>query len=112
MGPGARCPGIARYSKEEATEYLEALEGEDTHHMAEECGDTLFTLLASIAAAEAAGIFSYQDVLERAHEKMIRRHDHVFGENKATTPEDRYKLEFLEIILYYASTRIYRVLLV
>ena len=79
---------FARYSKEEATEYLEALEGDDPLHMAEECGDTLFTLLASIAAAEAAGIFSYKDVLERAHEKMIRRHDHVFGENKATTPEE------------------------
>ena len=23
-----------------------------------------------------------------AHEKMVRRHDHVFGENKALSPED------------------------
>jgi uncharacterized protein YabN with tetrapyrrole methylase and pyrophosphatase domain len=79
---------FAGFLRDESAEYVEALEGDERAHMAEECGDTLFTLLASIAAAEEAGLFTYREVLEKAHKKMIRRHDHVFGEVKAQTPEE------------------------
>lgn len=79
---------FAEYHVEESAEYVEALDGDDHHHMAEECGDALFTLLASVAAAEAEGLFTYEEMLRYAHEKMVRRHDHVFGAEKATTPEE------------------------
>lgn len=79
---------FARYHVEESREYVEALEGDDAAHMREECGDALFTLLASVAAAEAEGLFTFEAMLRTAHEKMVRRHDHVFGENKARTPEE------------------------
>lgn len=79
---------FAEYHIEESAEYIEALDGDDYHHMAEECGDALFTLLASVAAAEAEGLFTYESMLRLAHEKMVRRHDHVFGEEKAQTPEE------------------------
>jgi len=79
---------FAGFLRNESEEYIEALAGDDPVHMAEECGDTLFTLLASIAAAEEAGLFTYRQVLECAHDKMIRRHDHVFGDVKAETPEE------------------------
>jgi len=48
----------------------------------------LFTLLAAAAAAEHEERFTIHDALEKAHEKMIRRHGHIFGEHKAETPED------------------------
>ncbi len=79
---------FAAFSRGELDEYIEALEKADGHHAEEEFGDTLFTLLASAVAAEAEGRFSLEAALKRAHEKMIRRHDHVFGEDKARTPED------------------------
>lgn len=79
---------FAQYAVKEGDELVEALERQDNAHSEEEMGDTLFVLLASIAAAESEGRFTLASVLERAHEKMIRRHDHVFGENKAQTPED------------------------
>lgn len=79
---------FAQFHVEESREYVEALAGADTAHMAEECGDALFTLLASVAAAEAEGLFTFEEMLEMAHEKMIRRHDHVFGDVRATTPEE------------------------
>ncbi len=79
---------FAGFVHDESAEFVESLMGGDKKHMAEECGDTLFTLLATIAAAEEEGLFSYQEVLERAHEKMIRRHEHVFGDDKAQTPEE------------------------
>lgn len=79
---------FAVFSRGELEEYIEALESGDWGHSEEEFGDTLFTLLASAAAAEAEGSFSLESALRRAHEKMIRRHDHVFGDDKARTPED------------------------
>lgn len=79
---------FARFHVEESGEYVEALETSTAQHMCEECGDALFTLLASVAAAEAEGLFSYEEMLRMAHEKMIRRHDHVFGETKARSPEE------------------------
>ena len=79
---------FARYAVKEAEELIEALERGDDSHAEEELGDTLFVLLAAVAAAESEGRFSLASALERVHEKMIRRHDHVFGETKAQTPED------------------------
>jgi uncharacterized protein YabN with tetrapyrrole methylase and pyrophosphatase domain len=79
---------FAAYAREEAGELIEAIDADDNENMAEEFGDTLFTLLASAVAAEAEGRFTLLEALEQAHEKMIRRHEHVFGENRAGTAED------------------------
>ncbi len=79
---------FGRYAEEEAGEMVEALERDDRDHMEEEFGDTLFVMLATAAAAEEEGRFTLKSALQRAHEKMIRRHDHVFGEIRAATPED------------------------
>lgn len=78
---------FAHFATEEAQELVDAFEESD-ENIAEELGDTLFTLLATAAAAEEEGRFRMEDVLIRAHEKMIRRHDHVFGQKKAATPEE------------------------
>ncbi|HRI88016.1 MAG TPA: MazG nucleotide pyrophosphohydrolase domain-containing protein [Candidatus Hydrogenedentes bacterium] len=79
---------FAQYARKENDELIEALEKANNDNSEEEMGDTLFVLLASIACAEVEGRFSMQSVMERVHEKMIRRHDHVFGENKAQTAEE------------------------
>lgn len=78
---------FARYAAEEAGELVEAVDEDDNAHIAEEMGDTLFVLLASATAAEEEGRFSVKDVLAAAHEKMVRRHAHVFGEEKAESAE-------------------------
>ena len=79
---------FANYAKGEAEELIEALESNNNDHIAEEFGDTLFTLLATAAAAEEEGRFKLKDVLKKAHIKMIRRHEHVFGDERATTAEE------------------------
>lgn len=79
---------FAGYLADEAAEYVEALDAGDHAHAEEEFGDVLFVLLASAACAEGEGRFTLKNALRRAHEKMVRRHDHVFGENKARTPEE------------------------
>lgn len=83
-----RAIDFARYAGEEIGEYVEGLEKDDHDNAEEEFGDSLFVLLASMAAAEAEGRFDLRGAMMRAHEKMIRRHAHVFDKEKASTPEE------------------------
>jgi tetrapyrrole methylase family protein / MazG family protein len=80
---------FAGYLQEEAQELADAYaDPPDNDNIEEELGDCLFTLLASAAAAEEEGRYTLEDALRRIHEKMIRRHGHVFGGPEAATPED------------------------
>lgn len=79
---------FAQFAREEAAELVDACGQEDNAEIEEEWGDTLFTLLACAAAAEAEGRFQILGALEKAHAKMIRRHAHIFGGHVAHTPED------------------------
>ena len=79
---------FARFLADEVREQVEALDSGDNRHAREEFGDVFFTLLATAAAAEEEGRFRLGDALERIHEKMIRRHEHVFGDATAETAED------------------------
>ena len=79
---------FAAYARGEMDELCEALASGDNAHAEEEFGDCLFTLLACMAAAEAEGRFSLTGALSRAHEKMMRRHEHVFRSDRAATPEE------------------------
>jgi tetrapyrrole methylase family protein / MazG family protein len=79
---------FAKFAVEEAAEFRDACAGTDAAEIREEFGDAFFVLLAAAAAAEEEGLFTLKDAFAHAHEKMVRRHDHVFGENKAATPEE------------------------
>ncbi|HIJ73266.1 MAG TPA: hypothetical protein HPP83_04110 [Candidatus Hydrogenedentes bacterium] len=79
---------FAGFLREEAAELGEAFGADGNDAVAEEWGDTFFCLLATAAAAEAEGRFALRDALRATHDKMIRRHGHVFGEHVADTPDD------------------------
>jgi len=67
---------------EETYECLEAIDENDTAHIAEELGD-LFLLATMLSFMhEQDGKFTVADVLANVNEKLIRRHPHVFGEVK------------------------------
>lgn len=83
---------FSRHHEGEAAELRQAFESGDSAHAEEEFGDTFFTLLAAAAAAESEGRFTLQAALRKAHEKMIRRHEHVFGSEKAETAEDAIRI--------------------
>ncbi|MCL2805406.1 MAG: nucleoside triphosphate pyrophosphohydrolase [Treponema sp.] len=67
---------------EETYECLEAIDNNDTAHIAEELGDIflLATMLGYMFEQESK--FSVADVLTGINEKLIRRHPHVFGDVK------------------------------
>jgi len=73
---------------EEAQEVKEAVENEDYPNLCEELGDLFMDILMEIQIAHEAGLFDYQEVLDGAREKFIRRHPHVFGNISVNTPEE------------------------
>ena len=78
---------IKPYTLEETFEVFEAIDTGDDAGLTEELGDLLLqvVLYAQIAADE--GKFDLIPVVEGITQKMLRRHPHVFGRERAETAE-------------------------
>jgi len=74
---------LRTYLIEEAYEVLEALESRNDAKFAEEMGDLLLQIVFHSQMAQERGGFTISDVIREIHDKMIRRHPHVFGETRA-----------------------------
>ena len=76
------------YLLEEAYETAEALEKGIPERIKEELGDLLLQVALHAQIEAEAGRFDLGDVASALREKLIRRHRHVFGDVKATTPAE------------------------
>ena len=56
----------------------------------EELGDLLYTTLFIAMRGEQAGRLSLSRIFQRAQQKMVRRHPHVFGNRKAKNAQHAY----------------------
>src|SRR6201995_4223428 len=74
---------IAPYTIEEAYEVASAIQDGDYSALPGELGDLLFQVVFHARMAEEEGRFDFGDVVEAVTAKMIRRHPHVFGDEKA-----------------------------
>ena len=96
-----RCPwdqeqthvSLSRHALEEAYEVVEAItawaevEGTDAveavadaeEHLAEELGDLLFQVVFHATLGAERGAFTLADVARGIHDKLVRRHPHVFA---------------------------------
>src|SRR5438309_5814040 len=74
---------LRTYLIEEAYEVLEALESGNDAKFAEELGDLLLQIVFHSQIAREEGRFTVAEVIREIHDKMIRRHTHVFGETRA-----------------------------
>lgn len=74
---------LRTYLIEEAYEVLEALDTGNDAKFAEEMGDLLLQIVFHSQIASEEGRFTVADVIREIHDKMIRRHPHVFGEVRA-----------------------------
>src|SRR5882724_7572547 len=74
---------LRTYLIEEAYEVLEAMESGNDAKFAEEMGDLLLQIVFHSQMAQERGAFAISDVIREIHDKMIRRHRHVFGETHA-----------------------------
>jgi MazG family protein len=71
---------------EEAYEAFEAVEEAregQANELRDELGDLLFQIVFYAQVAKERGDFSINDVTNAIHEKMVRRHPHVFGDTSA-----------------------------
>jgi nucleoside triphosphate diphosphatase len=78
---------IAPYTIEEAYEVADAIERGDPQHLREELGDLLFQVAFHARMAEERGWFDFAAVARSIHEKLVRRHPHVFA-GTSPTPEE------------------------
>ena len=70
---------------EETYEVIDALDERDPEKIKEELGDLLFQIIFHAQLAREQGDFTIEDVIAANVEKMVRRHPHVFGTEKAET---------------------------
>jgi len=93
--PGTGCPWdlaqnfstIAPYTLEEAYEVADAIARGDVADLKEELGDLLLQVVFHARMAEEQGAFDFGDVVESITAKLIRRHPHVFGDERSQTAQ-------------------------
>ena len=73
---------------EECYEVVDAIEEGAPAKVRDELGDLLFQIIFHARIAEEAGQFTINDVITAIHEKMTRRHPHVFGDDKLSTDKE------------------------
>lgn len=76
---------------EEAYEAFEAVEAARTGQpdaLRDELGDLLFQIVFYAQVAKEQNEFTIDDVTAGIHDKMVRRHPHVFGEARADTADE------------------------
>lgn len=83
-----KMPALAGYIREEAEEVARAVESGKGEEIAEELGDLLFNIIFAARIGEEEGRFNIGSVLTGVRDKIVRRHPHVFGDAKASTPEE------------------------
>lgn len=75
---------LTRCLIEEVSETLEAIDEEDMELLEEELGDLLLQVVFHSQIAKENGNFDLEDVARGISDKLIRRHPHVFGDEKGT----------------------------
>src|SRR5215469_13128497 len=88
-----RCPwdreqtltDVTKYLIEEAYEVADAIARGDPLAIADELGDLLVQVLFAAVMAEQEGRFTFASLPQRAADKLVRRHPHVYAGGKAET---------------------------
>src|SRR3954462_13055767 len=70
---------------EEAYEVVEAIDEGADDELAAELGDLLLQVVFHSDIASAESRFTVKDVIDKLKDKLVRRHPHVFGGEKAET---------------------------
>lgn len=76
---------------EEAYEVIQAIEEHDAEELKEELGDLLFQIIFASQISNEQGEFNVEDVVNQLYYKLVRRHPHVFGDEKAKNAEEAVK---------------------
>ena len=93
-GPGGcpwdckqQLPDLKPYVIEEAYEVVDAIDRDDRMALVEELGDLLLQVVFVAEITRAEGTFDVYDSITAIHDKLVRRHPHVFGDVEANDAE-------------------------
>lgn len=93
-GPGGcpwdrkqQLPDLKPYVIEEAYEVVDAIDRGDRSALVEELGDLLLQVVFVAEITRAEGTFDVYDSITAIHDKLVRRHPHVFGDVEASDAE-------------------------
>lgn len=79
---------LKKYLIEETYEVLEVIDLNDKKRLCEELGDLLLQIVFHAQIASEDNEFDINDVITGICRKMVQRHTHVFGTDKADTAEE------------------------
>ncbi len=79
---------MIEHLREESEEVVQAVQKDDMDNLEEELGDLILQGVFYAQMAREQDLFTIRDVLERLNRKLIKRHPHVFGEEKAENAEE------------------------
>ena len=79
---------IVPHTVEEAYEVADAIERDNMVDLKDELGDLLFQVIFYAQMAKEQGLFDFNDVVEGLNNKLVRRHPHVFSEQKTLSDEE------------------------
>ncbi|HEY4106115.1 MAG TPA: nucleoside triphosphate pyrophosphohydrolase [Polyangiaceae bacterium] len=79
---------LRRYVLEEACEVIDAIDEGDPRHLQEELGDLALQVVFLGELARRTAGFGPDDVVRGIVEKLVRRHPHVFGDQKVSGSEE------------------------
>jgi tetrapyrrole methylase family protein / MazG family protein len=74
---------------EEVYELIDAIENDDHGVMKEELGDLLFHIVFICQICKEKGLFDVRDVVSATHDKMWKRHPHVFLRDASDKPIEK-----------------------
>lgn len=77
---------LQQYLIEECYELIDAVDSGDVAKHMEELGDVLLQVVFQAQIRKEQGKFGFEDVVKTLAAKLIRRHPHIFGTEKARTP--------------------------
>ena len=83
---------IAPYTLEEAYEVADAIARGELDELREELGDLLLQVVYHAQMAQELGAFDFGDVVEAITAKLLRRHPHVFGEERGLSSKEVERL--------------------
>jgi tetrapyrrole methylase family protein/MazG family protein len=79
---------LTSYAIEEVHELAEAIEKKNDAWVKEELGDVLFQVILHSQLARERKAFDLNDVIQGINEKIVRRHPHVFSEQKVSGTQE------------------------
>lgn len=79
---------LKRYLIEESYEVIDAIDNKDIEGICEELGDVMLQVVFHSVIASENGEFDIKDVINSITDKMVKRHTHVFGDDKCSTSDE------------------------